>query len=121
MTKSQIIEILNKKVDSIEGITFDELADEILALPIEMPLGTEIYKKVYIKSEKDLPKESGLYYAHYRDVFISSDKILDNRIGRIIWFDLRPNVTWVNWDTQVEWYLQPITQPNEEEIIKRNK
>jgi hypothetical protein len=121
MTKrEQIIEILEKFMPSFDPL-FDNCVDEILALPIEMPSGTEIYKKVYIKSEKDLPKESGLYYAHYRDVFISSDKILDNRIGGIIWFDLRPNVCWVNWDTQVEWYLQPITQPNEEEIIKRNK
>jgi len=42
MTKEQIIEILEKKVDYIEGITFDELADAILALPIEMPTDEEI-------------------------------------------------------------------------------
>ena len=45
MTKAQIIEILQKKVDYIEGITFDELADEILALRVEMPSDGVIEKE----------------------------------------------------------------------------
>jgi len=45
MTKSQIIEILDKYEDYILGGDInDELADAILALPIEMPMEEEIYK-----------------------------------------------------------------------------
>ena len=65
MTKSQIIEILEKKVDYIEGITFDELADAILALPIETPTYELVDTGIEMPSEEEIKNYFTKEHYHY--------------------------------------------------------
>jgi hypothetical protein len=71
----------------------------------------ELYKKVYIHSDDDLPKKSGDYFVK-----------LNNGNGRILHFpfegDFGFNVLKSDWIAEVEYYLQPITDqvlPSNEE------
>ena len=65
------------------------------------------YKKVWIESEKDLPKEDGKYIAH--------SKIYD-QIG--LWGfekyytnEFYPDYTKNSWLHNIDWYLQEVEQP----------
>jgi hypothetical protein len=72
----------------------------------------ELYKKVYIDSDDDLPKKSGVYFVK-----------LNNGNGRILYFpfegDVGFNVFKSDWIAEVEYYLQPIPDqdlPSDEDI-----
>ena len=60
------------------------------------------YKKVFIKSEADLPKESGIYFVNEYD---------ENNIRYFHPKDLYAQKAWIGC---VEWYLQPISQPEKD-------
>jgi hypothetical protein len=68
---------------------------------------TELFKKVYIKSEADLPKE-GSYIAHFTS---DSVEFLSCEIISVI-YRIRSKVTKIT----IDWYLQPIEIPSDEEI-----
>jgi hypothetical protein len=60
---------------------------------------TELYKKVYIKSEVDLPKEDGVYFCHYKRFGENSTHLFKTNLARK-----------TTWETEIDWYLQPIEQ-----------
>jgi hypothetical protein len=60
---------------------------------------TELYKKVWIKSEADLPKEDGVYFCYYKKYGENSTHFYKNNLARI-----------QRWLTELDWYLQPIEQ-----------
>jgi hypothetical protein len=66
----------------------------------------ELYRKIYIKSEADLPKE-GDYMAHPKDTYIKNTCVA--------YFDPKMLSRIKDWMIQYDWYLQPIEQS---EIIK---
>lgn len=57
----------------------------------------ELYKKVYIKSEEDLPKEDNEYFVYYKKYGTGSTHIYLGNDAR--------KYTWLN---DIDWYLQPI-------------
>ncbi len=58
----------------------------------------QIYKKVYIHSEDDLPKEDGKYICHHRGA--DEDE-----------FDLLPfKVKESHWFPHIDWYLFRVTK-----------
>ncbi len=60
---------------------------------------TEYYKKVYIKSESDLPKEEGEY-------------IVSSNHDKAVEFFFPDNPYDISdWVEDIDWYLQPISQP----------
>jgi hypothetical protein len=68
----------------------------------------EIYKKVYIQSVDDLPKETGMYECYFKD----------HTMGRAT-YDISDQyattgIIW--WINKVDWYLLPIELPSDEEI-----
>lgn len=73
----------------------------------------ELYKKIFIKSEADLPKEEGSYYAHDRSY--SNDFIITD------FFDKKQHGIF-NWLQNIDWYFQPLPEspaqgmPTDEEI-----
>jgi hypothetical protein len=66
----------------------------------------ELYKKVYIKSEEDLPKK-GIYITRFGSLIYRNElwKLPD---GDRSYLDFT--------DFKVDWYLQPIELPSDEEI-----
>jgi hypothetical protein len=56
----------------------------------------ELYKKIYIKSEVDLPKEEGNYFCN-RNGFNSVQHLMTT-LGK-------------SYMREIRWYLQPIEQP----------
>ncbi len=76
---------------------------------------TELFKKVYIRSEDDLPKEQVRYFVYTKEY--------QERPNVFYWFpnNIECRSRWLN---QVDWYLQPISEeeylasklPSEEEI-----
>ena len=72
----------------------------------------EYYRKVFIKSEEDLPKEDGDYIVHsksYGWTGIANWKAFEN-----------PNYPEYNqylWLLNYDWYLLPVELPSVEEII----
>lgn len=69
-----------------------------------------IYRKVYIKSEDDLPKESGVYYVGKRDFEKGLFHFDPNGRGKLQEYDVS------YWIEFVEFYLLPVELPTEEEI-----
>jgi hypothetical protein len=73
----------------------------------------ELYKKIYIQSKSDLPKEEGLYFIGIKNV---SDNTFDKhnlypwhkqRNKEVDEFQIR------YWLTSFDWYLQPLeSQPD---------
>lgn len=64
----------------------------------------ETFKKVFIHSESDLPKD-GWYIAHYKGYDLNSPA------GTIISiYDHLSEFKKHNWLTHIDWYLQPIEQ-----------
>jgi len=74
----------------------------------------ELYKKVYIKSEADLPKEDGVYIAH--------SKIFD-KVGN--WKfknyenDNFPEYCKKQWLDNIDWYLLPVSTTLSRDIVKK--
>jgi hypothetical protein len=70
---------------------------------------TEYFKKVYIKSEEDLPKEMGDYLVLRKTGY-----------GTLLHFPFEGDVGWkadrYNWLHNVDWYLLPVTLPSDDEI-----
>ena len=64
-----------------------------------------IYRKVFIKSEADLPEKDGVYFANRREFGETSIHYWKNNLAR--------KRTWING---VDWYLQPVELPDDEEI-----
>jgi hypothetical protein len=67
---------------------------------------TEIYKKVYIQSEVDLPKDANWYF-----IFQSSR-------GMDVLFYTGDLENKTNWLSKVDWYLLPVELPSDEKIEK---
>ena len=72
----------------------------------EQPLKSaeEIYKKVYIKSEADLPKDTGKHIVHIP----INDEVYSVHLETMI-------TQWKRFD----WYLQPVKDITDEEINKK--
>lgn len=77
----------------------------------------ELFKKVYVNSDTDLPKD-GLYIAHYKMYKT------DSPAGTILsQYDHLNSHKKQNWLERIDWYLQPVSLPDKEltvEIIKYN-
>jgi hypothetical protein len=72
----------------------------------------QIYKKIIIKSESDLPKEDG-------DYIICSNKDNPYHYTRVRSFtNDQSELFWIN---NVDWYLLPVELPSEEEIETTSK
>jgi hypothetical protein len=78
----------------------------------EQPKTTgELYKKIWIKSESDLPKESDYYFTHRKLNY----EIWPNHPFDITYFNGNiADTTYNNFWKAVDWYLQPIEQIEEE-------
>jgi len=66
----------------------------------------EIYEKIYIKSESDLPKKTGNYFVAEKD---------NNKYIFLCSFECN-NVMSKLWLRDIDWYLQPIELPSEKLI-----
>jgi hypothetical protein len=66
----------------------------------------EIYKKVYIKSEADLPKEKGTYIVSLHPVARTGNESMTTYL-----FNPNNNNHINSWQRDIDWYLQPIEQP----------
>ncbi len=69
MKREQIIKILNESIGLYQGKDITEIADEIIALPIDVPSEEELepyftYKKPYIEDEQE---NSKTYFAFSAD------------------------------------------------------
>jgi len=73
---------------------------------------TELFKKVYIHSEKDLPKEAGFYFLHWKH---TNDR-MHTQMG-VQYYDESIKGLWFGkgW---YDWYLLPVSIPSDEEIEK---
>lgn len=67
------------------------------------------YKKVYIHSEDDLPKETGRYLGHEK-CFKSQDLIDSYH------YDKDDKDFCCDWLNTFDWYLLPVSLPSDEEI-----
>ena len=71
-----------------------KLADELSVLEKQLE-GKEWYEKIYIKSEKDLPKKEGLYFVNFKGGWMDTEYY--RKTGGI-----------VDWMDEFDWYLKPI-------------
>lgn len=71
--------------------------------PDEMPI-KQLFEKVFIKSESDLPKIEDVYYIHLKS---------DNKVVEWCFYVGENNQEWLK---HIDWYLQPIEQPAEKEL-----
>ena len=69
------------------------------------------YKKVYIHSEDDLPKEAGFYFVNW------TPGHTHNTTMRVVYYDESIKGLWFGkgW---YDWYLLPVTLPSNKEIEK---
>jgi len=72
---------------------------------------TDYFKKVYIKSEADLPKEEGYYFVGTK---ANTDRKMDLFYWRFTNF-AQGRECWLN---DIDWYLLPVSIPSDEEIEK---
>jgi len=70
------------------------------------------YKKVWIESEKDLPREEDDYYVHEKH---TPDFALNN-----YYFDQETEDEYHSWINNLDWYLQPYT-PASEKVIEQQE
>jgi hypothetical protein len=68
----------------------------------------EMYKKIIIESEKDLPKEDGWYFVAGKNTLKTSG--IKPKIFTVISKDV--------WLSYVAWYLQPLPHPREVTDLK---
>jgi hypothetical protein len=64
---------------------------------------TQLFRKVFIKTKQDLPKESGYYFAATKELMPEHCKQLWCRC-----YEKGHNESW--WLSAVDWYLQPIEE-----------
>jgi hypothetical protein len=64
----------------------------------------ELFKKVYIRSEQDLPQKEGFYFVHYKH---PSDRIHTQM--SVVYYDESITGLWFGKDWY-DWYLQPIEE-----------
>ena len=96
-TREEKIEVLKSYVN-VNGYIYEHdieaIADELAQQPAK-----ELFEKVYIRSEEDLPEEDGRYYVHNR--------------GNINEYDLHDS-TWLGnmykeaWLRDYDFYLRPL-------------
>ena len=65
-----------------------------------------IYRKVFVSSPADLPKD-GAYIVHFKDSYPRLAELNKNSIFS------RDNDYWLE---NIDWYLQPVELPSDEEI-----
>jgi hypothetical protein len=70
---------------------------------------TDYFKKVYIKSEDDLPKEAGFYFVNW------TPGHAHNTTMGVVYYDESIKGLWFGkgW---YDWHLLPVTLPSDEEI-----
>ena len=68
-----------------------------------------IYRKVFIKSEADLPEEETYY-------FVKTKGYYDRNIDIFYWRKTNFLQGKQNWLNSIDWYLQPVELPSDEEI-----
>jgi len=68
-----------------------------------------VYVQVEIKSQEDLPKGTRTYFVFVKD---------DNEIQQWTYNKGSDTDDSINWLENVEWYLQPVKMPTEEEMKK---
>jgi hypothetical protein len=119
-TKEQLIEKQKEFIDFLKLLNIDDTfetemdrhkykmfhleIDALERLIEKQPQITgKLYKEVWIKSESDLPKEDGVYFCHYKKYGENSTHFYKNNLARI-----------QRWLTDIDWYLQPIEQIEEE-------
>jgi len=71
------------------------------------------YKKVWIESEQDLPREEDDYYVHEKH---TPDFALNN-----YYFDQETEDEYHSWINNLDWYLQPFTPASEKVIEKQDE
>jgi len=64
----------------------------------------ELYKKVFIRSEADLPKEEGIYFVGIKTALYEPEDV--GGVGSIESYHF--NCDEDNWLKEIDWYLQPI-------------
>ena len=69
-----------------------------------------IYRKVFVKSEADLPEEDGYYFCGV--------KYENGAIADLEHFNLNDKEIINSWLNDIDWYLQPVELPSDEEIEK---
>jgi hypothetical protein len=69
---------------------------------------SETYRKVFIKSESDLPKRETVLIAHFKH---------SDRITNLIYFDTAEDIKY--WLSETDWYLQPIDSDVRDQIIEK--
>jgi len=76
----------------------------------------EYYKKVYIKSEADLPKENGTYFVKIKTPPFTQELAA---VG-FIWENDREHINGF-WLNKVDWYLLPVPAPEIQMLGERPK
>jgi hypothetical protein len=67
----------------------------------------KLYKKVYIRSEADLPKEDGIYFV------AKKDSLKSNWLKPLIFTIISKN----EWLNTIDWYLQPFEDKQPEQTL----
>jgi hypothetical protein len=75
----------------------------------------ELFKKVYIHSAEDLPKENEAYLSHSTSGFIGFRRCVLSSTHKSETFE---NISSQWWLEHIDWYLQPI-ESNDKEIIEK--
>ena len=73
-----------------------------------------IYRKVFIKSEADLPEDKAEYFVHIKERIESLYRSGINTLTSDYPEDLFKEI----WMNNIDWYLQPVELPSDEEIKK---
>jgi len=72
-----------------------------------------VYRKVFVKSEADLPEREGRYFVKLKGL---PPEVIDIAVG---YYNLSPNCGYKeDWLNEIDWYLQPVELPSDEEIEK---
>ena len=70
-----------------------------------------VYRKVFVKSEADLPEREGRYFVKLKGL---PPEVIDIAVG---YYNLSPNCGYKEeWLDNIDWYLQPVELPSDEEI-----
>ena len=108
MEREKIIELRKairkaiKQIKTVDGIGLDDIViglEKAIADELEQQPDKELFEKVYIRSEEDLPEEDGRYYVHNR--------------GNINEYDLHDSIWLGNmykeaWLRHYDFYLRPL-------------
>jgi len=111
---SRLIEMIDSNQE-LSDETFEErveLESELLILESQqLEIPEELFRKVVIKSKKDLPTKSGEYFAFIRD---------DQEIQQWTYSKSSDNDdSDVDWFSQVDWYFQPLSHTPETKVTEQ--